>query len=303
VNLGEAMKNNKWLTVALILSLALITSCAGIFSGMRSSSTKVMNKAPYYDGKKVAITGQVGLLPAEFDVRLYKAFFEDERKAALEPLLDGIDAYAGKIAGLKPLTFIDLDPEKAPDVYMGNVDAFNSPTTRTSSGNEEDKTQMVLYRLAPSKAWKDSLLARAAKENVDYFLYITVGFGEYFMRMKNLLGSKELQLGTGNSEPSKWLSDLDAPADVLQVTGALLDKNGKIVRCGAEGIIAKKTGFLKSLVDIRDLISDEEIAHVINQDRRTDLTGEPLKWEAAVQNLVAQLLGDDKLLLIPQGEK
>lgn len=297
------MKSYKWLTVALILSLALITSCAGIFSGMRSSSVKEMNKAPYYDGKKVAIDGKVGLLPAEYDIRLYRAFFEDDRKAALEPLLDEIDAFAGKFDMLKPMSIIDLDPEQAPDIYMGNVDAFNSPTSRTSSGEDEDKTQMVLYRYAPSKAWKDSLLARAAQENVDYFLYITVGFGEYFLRMKNLLGSKELQLGTGNSEPSKWLSDLDAPADVLQVTGALLDKNGKILRCGAEGIIAKKTGFLKSLIDVQDLISDAEIAKLLNDDRRADLTGEPLKWEAAVQNLIAQVLNKDDLILMPQGEK
>jgi len=291
------MKPQKYFVVILLFSVVLFAGCAGVFKGFRSSKTKIMKKAPYYDGKKITVNGNVGLFPVEMDVRLYRAYFESERKHALEPLMDAIDETAVGFDNIVLLNFIDLPPEQAPDIYMGNADAFNSPASRSGSREEDEDNEMVLYRYSPSSAWKDSLMARAGQNNVDCFLYITVGFSEYFLRMKNLLGSKELQLGTGYSIPSKWLTDLDMPAEVLHVTGALLDKDGKILRSGAEGIIAKKTGFLKSLIDVQDLISDEEIANLLNNDRREDLPGTPLKWEAAMQNLVAQLLGRDNLLV------
>ena len=291
------MKPQKYFVFILIFSVVILADCAAVFKGFRSSSTKVVKKAPYYDGKKITLNGNVGLFPVEMDIRLYRAYFEGDRKYALEPLMDAIDETASGFDNIILLNFIDLPPEQAPDIYMGNADAFNSPASHSGSNDEDEDNEMVLYRYSPSAAWKDSLLARAGQNNVEYFLYITVGFSEYFLRMKNLLGSKELQLGTGYSIPSKWLTDLDMPAEVLHVTGALLDKNGKILRCGAEGIIAKKTGFLQSLIDVQDLISEEEITNLLNNDRREDLPGTPLKWKAALQNLVAQLLGQDKMIV------
>jgi hypothetical protein len=291
------MKPQKFYMIFLISSFVLFAGCAGTFKGFRSSSSKVVKKAPYYDGEKITINGDVGLLPVEMDIRLYRAYFENDRKHALEPLIDAIDNAVCGFDNIVPLDFIDLPPEQAPDIYMGNVESFNSPATYTGTGENDEDNEMVLYRYSPSSAWKDSLLARAEQNHVDYFLFITVGFSEYFLRMKNLLGSKELQLGTGYSIPSEWLTDLDTPAEVLHVTGALLDKNGKILRCGAEGIIAKKTGFLKSLIDLQEMISTEEIANLLKNDRREDLPEKPLKWEAALQNLVAQLLGREKMIM------
>ncbi|MBN2410399.1 hypothetical protein JXQ31_01830 [candidate division KSB1 bacterium] len=291
------IKSQKCFAIILLTGLFLLAGCAGTFKGFRSSSSKVVKKAPYYDGKKITVNGNVGLLPVEMDIRLYRAYFENDRKHALEPLIEAIDKAVCGFEKIDPLDFIDLPPEQAPDIYMGNVESFNSPATHTGTDENDEDNQMVLYRYSPSSAWKDSLLARAGQNQVDYFLFITVGFSEYFLRMKNLLGSKELSLGTGYSIPSEWLTDLDTPAEVLHVTGALLDKNGKILRCGAEGIIAKKTGFLKSLIDLQELISNEEIANLLNNDRREDLPGTPLKWEAAVQNLTGQLLGRDNMIV------
>jgi len=196
----------------------------------------------------------------------------------------------------KPLPPIKLPLRDAPDVYVGNEDSDQSPVVATNAEENDDRI-MIVYRYNPSGKWKEALLRLANARGVDYVLYITLGFSEYFVRQKNLLGSKELELGTGYVLPVKWLSDLDTPVEVLHVAGALLDKNGKILRAGAEGIVAKQTGFLWSLFDVREMITAEDIEKLLQEERRQDLPDKPLAWQVALQNLVAQLSGRADLIV------
>jgi hypothetical protein len=130
-----------------------------------------------------------------------------------------------------------------------------------------------------------------------YSLYITLGFSEYFISQKNWKGSKELRLGTGYSVDVPWMSDLDTPAEVLHLTGALINRDGKIVRIGAEGIIAKRTGFWTSVIGFQDMISDKMLKKLMTEERRDDLPGNPLTWQVSLQNLVAQLTGNPRMII------
>jgi len=71
-------------------------------------------------------------------------------------------------------------------------------------------------------------------------LCIKLGFSEYPKADKGAFGQKVV-LGTGYEEGIKFLSAEDKPVEVLQVTGMLLDREGNIIRSGAEGIVAKDT--------------------------------------------------------------
>ncbi len=284
-------------SIFLFLAFIFFMSCSGALSGFRSSSTKKISKAPYYTGSAKTLEGTIGHFPVEMDVRLYNDFFENNRRDELTPVINAMNEYVDSFNVSKPLIYIDLDPDKAPDIYVGNRNAFNSPAPGSDLGDISETQEMVIYQQDPSKAWKDSLLAVSAKENVENFIYITIGFSEYFLRMKNLLGKKELQIGTGYTQAAPWLSDLDTPAEVLHVTGVLLDKNGKILRCGSEGIIAKQTGFWSSVFDLQDMIDEAELKNVLENEKRQDLDGEPLAWQVALNNLVAQLLEKEDMII------
>jgi hypothetical protein len=74
----------------------------------------------------------------------------------------------------------------------------------------------------------------------------------------------------------------------VQLTGALVDREGKAVRIGAEGLLARRTRLLASAVGAQEVIGEAEIAELRTR-RRADLDGAPLVWQEALRALVAQL--------------
>lgn len=77
---------------------------------------------------------------------------------------------------------------------------------------------------------------------------------------------------------------------MLQVSGLLLDRHGNVLRAGAEGILSKDSPFWVQMFGAREGIDDEALRRLLEEERREDLPGKPLKWQVAVHNLVAQLL-------------
>jgi len=281
--------------LAIVISLAMLFSCAGVFKGMRSASTSHLNHAPYYAGKLKTTPPRIGHLPIVFDKKLQASLFDQDRKQVMQPVLDEMNAFITELGATKPLSGIDLPIDEAPHIYVGSEAGTYSPTHYM--GDDESAPGMILYRYNASDTWKEALLQLADRENTDYILFVAIGFSDYLIHQKDLLGNKELQMGTGYAMPVKWLSDLETPAEVLHLSGALLDKNGKIIRAGAEGILAKPTGFWSSVFDLQDMLSTEDIDRFLNSERRQDLPDQPLTWQAALQNLVAQLTGKKDLLV------
>jgi hypothetical protein len=77
---------------------------------------------------------------------------------------------------------------------------------------------------------------------------------------------------------------------VLQLTGALIDPDGRATRIGAEGLYPRRTRLLVSAIGGQELLSDEDVER-LRSERRDDLPGRPLVWQVALRNLVAQLTG------------
>ena len=62
------------------------------------------------------------------------------------------------------------------------------------------------------------------------------------------------------------------------------------MRAGAEGIAAKDSPFWVQVLEAQQAMSNEALHKLLHEERREDLTGNPLKWQVALRNLVAQLL-------------
>ena len=75
-----------------------------------------------------------------------------------------------------------------------------------------------------------------------------------------------------------------------QLSGAAVGSDGRAVRIGAEGLIAKRTGIVASGLGMQALISDEDVER-LRTLRREDLPGQPLVWQVALRHLIADLTG------------
>jgi hypothetical protein len=69
----------------------------------------------------------------------------------------------------------------------------------------------------------------------------------------------------------------------------LVDREGRVIRAAAEGIVMRDTPFAAQVVDVERLFDEEELQRVLTTERRRDLPGAPLKIDVALDNLIAQL--------------
>jgi hypothetical protein len=121
-------------------------------------------------------------------------------------------------------------------------------------------------------------------------LVVTLEVGQMLVRQRGVRGDKELELGTGYTARFPWLTSLETPVSVLQLTGALIDREGKAIRIGAEGIHAKRTPFLVSSLGAQALLRDEDVNEARTR-RRSDMPGQPLVWQVAMRHLFIELTG------------
>jgi len=133
---------------------------------------------------------------------------------------------------------------------------------------------------------RESLVGTGA----DRVLVVSLEIGQMLLRQQGLRGNKELELGTGHTVRLPWLTSLETPVAVLQLTGALVDADGKAIRIGAEAFQAKRTPFLASSAGAQALLVDEDVAEARTR-RRDDLPDHPLAWQVALRFLVSQLTG------------
>jgi hypothetical protein len=137
-----------------------------------------------------------------------------------------------------------------------------------------------------------------AREGARYAVVVSLGVSQYPKGREGVFG-KKVVLGTGHEEPIRFLTAEDKPLEVLQLTGVLVDGQGRVVRAGAEGILARDTPFAAQAFDVEKVLTDRVLEGVLTSERRQDLPGSPLKWQVALGNLLAQLRGDRAGLVVP----
>ena len=286
-----------------LLSSISLAACSSTGATFRSGVGDAFPEhPPYYAGVSRAAVGadasRIGHLPIVFQRGASQSAIFDPQSGLGTPtaaLLVEMSAYLDTLVGSASTR---LSPPAAagvpPDVRFGCLTDSGMPdddcTVDDDSALGRGRQQMKLAVGRPSPEWTTPMRETMASAGVSRALVITLEVGQMLLRQRGLAGSKELELGTGHTARFPWLTSLETPVPVLQLTGALVDQEGKAIRIGAEAFQAKRTPFLLSSSGAQALLLDEDVTEARTR-RREDLPGQPLAWRVALRHLVAQLTG------------
>lgn len=288
----------------LLLLPVLTAGCATTGGTFRSGVGDAwLEHPPYYAGARVSgeeAAPRVGHLPVAYQRGATHApVFDPELGTALQELLAEMTAYVDRL----PLTARLVDGGSAtaagheerlvpPDVQFGcELDPLGDCMERDDAqvlGREGQTMRLAVGR--PSPEWTTWITDVLAANGRDYVLVLTLEVGQYLPRQRGWGGSKEVELGTDHVVDLPWLTSLETPVSVLQLTGALVGPGGRAIRIGAEGLVARRTALMVSALGAQELIGDEDVER-LRTARRDDLPGAPLVWEAALDELVGRLVG------------
>jgi hypothetical protein len=181
------------------------------------------------------------------------------------------------------------DPgQNAPDVAFGCRRGGTGSDGMPRAATEIDPTEprrMSFEVEDASKQWKE--LARiGAGDSLKSIVCVQLGFGEYWVRQKDWKGNKVIDLGGSRSMPLTWLTSLDDPVQVLQLTAAVVSPEGKIQRVGAEGLLARRTGMAVSMVGGQEVLTEEELRTLTAPAE----DGSGPVWRSALRELITRLL-------------
>jgi hypothetical protein len=286
------MKSNMSAGGACILAL-LSAACAGSTIGSGVGDT-YLERPPFYAGARVTDNSRIVHAGIGYQRGATQApMFEpaNESGSPIAALLREMNAYLDSLAVAVRIPLPATAPGKPPDVMFScetTPDGECATAEEGVVGDREEKMRLAVAR--PSDEWTSWLKTALDGAGASRALLITLEVGDYRMTQKSWRGDKAVFLGTGYSVSVPWLTSLETPVNVLQLTGALVDPQGKALRIGAEGLLARRTRLLVSSIGGQELISDEDVQR-LRTARRDDLPGQPLVWQVGLRNLVAQLTG------------
>lgn len=287
--------------VASLALLPLAASCVSTGATFQSGvGDKLLEHPPYYAGPSLSAGDptKTGHHPIVYQKGASQpAIFDPDLSPTMAALLAEMNRYVDSLAITVRLVEVGQAGSAGertgvpPDVHFG------CPTASGAPGDDCAEREGALGRgsqphwLAVGRpsadwiAWSSQIMTRAG---VERSLVITLEVGQYLMRQRGLAGHKEVELGTSYTASLPWLTSLETPVSVLQLTGALVGRDGKAIRIGAEGLLARRTSLPISSMGGQALITDEEVER-LRTARRDDLPGNPLVWQAGLRTLVVQL--------------
>jgi hypothetical protein len=284
---------------AALLSTACATTGATYRSGVGDSFP---DTPPYRAGTTSAAAARVAVPPVAYQRGASQADIFDPSSAPASPvalLLAEMNAYVDSLtraAGSGVAMRIAAPAGTPPDVRFGCVqDASDDCADPSAPGPavrsfETEQPRMRLAVGRPSTDWSTAARSALDQSGAQRMLVLTLEVGQYWVTKTGWTNRKSIALGTGYSVPLPWLTSLAAPVSVLQLTGALMDRDGLAIRVGAEGMLARRTGLVMSGLGAQALISDDDV-HQLRTLRRDDLPGQPLVWQVALRQLVTDLGG------------
>jgi hypothetical protein len=245
----------------------------------------VLHYAP--DRAPVTAPGDVVVLaPVALDRQTMRDVLAPSQAEAFRGLADAMDARLEAMACCV-FSSAPLSDDGAPLVYVGSAAGSTAPPEAEPLVTAHQKyPPMILHLDRPSAAWQARV---AAQPKAAAFLWIRLALVDYPRADEGAFG-KKVVLGEGHEIPQPFLRTELQPLQVLQVTGALVAPDGSVLAAGAEGIFAVDTPFRAQIFNLQREIDPAQIQAILTEARREDLPGQPLKWEAALDNLVARLL-------------
>lgn len=295
--------------VVLLVTTACATTGATLGSGVGDAA---LSRSPWYAGARTtpaaAAGAVVGVLPVVYQRRAGQGAVFDPSGASDSPmaaLLAEMNAFLDSIGAANGSALVGLstdgsaDPGLAmqgvpPDVRFGCRTEGNLPgedcVARGDSvlGRDPDLNQMLLTVGRPSAEWTRWFAEATRRANVEHALVLTIEVGEYHVRQRGITGQKSVELGTGHVQDLPWLTSLEQPVQVIQLTGALVGRDGKAVRIGAEGILARRTRLAAAGLGLTELITDADV-EAVRSRRREDLADRPIAWKVALRTMVREL--------------
>lgn len=297
--------------VALIAALLLAAACASTGATYKSGvGDRMVSRAPFYAGAATTPVAapdvRVGTMPVAYQPRPdANAIFDPsgasgsavaELLREMNDYLDSVRAFNGSVpvrvvAGGRTSAVAPTTVGVAPDVRFECLTEGDFPggdcIARGDSvlGRDPNLNQLKLSVGRPSPEWVRWAAAAMDGAEVTQVLVLTVEVGQYWLRQRGLTARKSVELGTNYEVSQPWMTSLETPIHVLQLTGALVDRNGRALRIGAEGMLPKRTPLLASSFGLQALITDEDVQQ-LRTARRDDLPGRPLVWQEAMRQLV-----------------
>jgi hypothetical protein len=283
---------------ALLALLACTAACATTGATLGSGvGDALLEHPPYYAGRPVAADStRVAHWPLAYQAGGTQSPSFDPPGGSGTPvaaLLAEMNAYLDSLgvssriaaapAGTPPDVRFHCESDPA-----GPDDECKERDDERALGRGGEYMQLSVGR--PSKEWVAAADASLAGAGAARGLVLTLEVADYLPRQTGLRGDKSVELGSGYTVALPWLTSLETPVSVLQLTGALVGRDGRAVRIGAEGLLAKRTGLVASALGMQALLSDEDVQR-LRSERRDDLPGRPLVWQAALRAMVAQLTG------------
>ena len=279
-----------WIRRASLIALLGTAGCAGATVGS-GVGDRYLEHPPWYAGAGAAPGGaslrhlpiayqRGGSQPEQFDP-------SGQAGTPMAALLTDMNRYLDSLAVSAPVAPAGLQGTP-PDVRFGcETDASGDCAEAEAQAGEVGDPVMRLAVGRPSAEWTEGL-AEALGVDSALALVVTLEIGQYYPQQTSFAGAKAVELGTGHTVRLPWLTSLETPVSVIQLTGALVNREGRAVRIGAEGMVARRTGLVQSGFGLQALIRDEDV-QALRTARREDLPGAPLVWQAALRNLVTGL--------------
>ena len=305
----------KFVMIAVMLT-ACVTTGATFRSGV---GDRLLEHPPYYGGERADVVGReagrIGHLPIAFQRGASQAPIFDPRDGSgskIDRLLDEMNAFLDSLGvstrlvdGRRVSAVAHAATGTAPDVRFGCIPDLGIPgndcAERGDSALGRGHQAMQLSVGRPAAEWITWNREQMRTSGTGHTLVVTLEVGQYLLRQEGLRGTKVLELGTGHRAQLPWLTSLETPVSVLQLTAALVDASGKALRIGAEGFYARRTRLVVSSIGGQELLSDEDV-EAARSTRRADLPGSPLAWKVALRELVIGVTGRSSSLSMSRQE-
>ena len=274
--------------------LAVASACATGSTLQSGVGDRLLEQPPYYAGSRpTGDTTPIGHLPVAYQRGATQEAMFDPAGGAGTPVhafLAELTAYLDSLGATARLTAAGAPRGTPPDVQFSCETDPSGDCVMGDGALGRGDIRMRLAVARPAGEWVAWAGAAMDSAGVRQLLVVTLEVGQYRLAQRGIRGDKVVELGTDHTASLPWLTSLETPVHVLQLTGALMGRDGRAIGIGAEGLLARRTSLPASALGAERLITDAEAVEA-RTARREDLPGRPLVWQSALRTLVTRLVG------------
>ncbi|MBL0940975.1 MAG: hypothetical protein IBJ03_18970 [Gemmatimonadaceae bacterium] len=283
-----------FLALTVMAASMTATGCATTGATLGSGvGDAFLERAPWVAGKPLPPErGPLLVLPVAWQPSVTQPAFMDPSSAGGSPLAQLVDSLQRDLVranlGKAANTFVGSHVIP-PDVSFGCALVLDECDPQYAG--EPRGRRGLRYRLAvgrPSAEWRAELQRQLDATGATHALFVSVEIAPWQVQQRGLRGTKVVPLGVGHEAELPWLTSLETPVAVLQLTGVVVDREGKAVRIAAAGMLPKRTPLLLSAVGAEALLQDADIASLLCATR-DDVDGRPAVWRDALREVLQQL--------------